>query len=121
MKTEVEALLKEAKEAVGKEDFDHMKNLYDKLTALSHKMAEEMYKGAQGAGGAPGGPGGGAQGGTPGGDGEKKEDDRSRPITEKKSTRLGWQAPLGCLPRGECNVQPNHFTRAGARDSRLAR
>ena len=70
VKSEVETLVTEAKGLVQKEDFDAMKSSYDKLTALSHKVAEEMYKaaGAQGDG-APG------KGSATGGTGEKKEDE----------------------------------------------
>ncbi len=75
MKGEVETLLKEAKEVVEKESFDDMKRVYDQLTALSHKMAEEMYKTSAQAGGQPGGSGGGNPGGTAGPTDEKKEDE----------------------------------------------
>src|SRR6185437_1970406 len=60
-KSEIEAALKEAKEVVQKDDAEEMKRHHDKLTALSHKLAEEMYK-ASAQGGAPG-----AQGGSQGG------------------------------------------------------
>ncbi len=61
MKGEVEGLVKESKEAIEKDDFDLMKAAHDKLSALSHKMAEEMYKASAQQppqGGAPGGGGG---------------------------------------------------------------
>lgn len=74
-RTEIEGVVKEAKEVVEKENFDAMKGLQDKLTALSHKLAEEMYRqsGAKpGQGGAPG-DGGSTQGGN--GPEAKKEDE----------------------------------------------
>jgi len=46
LKGEIEGVLKEAKEAVQKEDFDQMKKYYDQLNTLSHKMAEDLYKSA---------------------------------------------------------------------------
>ncbi len=49
VKSEIEGVLKEAKEAVQKDDYVAMKNHFDRLNTLSHKMAEEMYKGAAGA------------------------------------------------------------------------
>jgi molecular chaperone DnaK len=71
VKTEIEGVIKEAKEAVQKDSADDMQRLNDKLTALSHKMAEEMYKSTSGA--QPGGQPGGA----PGAEGTeaKKEDE----------------------------------------------
>jgi len=74
LKTEVEALLTESKDAIQKDDFDQMKAAHDKLTALSHKMAEEMYKTSAQAQ-QPGGPGDGGQGGAQGGPEAKKEDE----------------------------------------------
>lgn len=57
IKGEVEAAVKGAKEALTKDEVAEMKAATEKLTALSHKMAEQMYKaasanqgGAQGAG-----------------------------------------------------------------------
>lgn len=47
MKEELEGALTAAKAAVTADNFDEMKTEYDKLTALSHKMAEEMYKAAK--------------------------------------------------------------------------
>ncbi len=55
IKGDIEAAVTESKEAVQKEEFDRMQACLDKLTALSHKMAEAMYKtSAQGAGGPQG-------------------------------------------------------------------
>jgi molecular chaperone DnaK len=73
MKTDLEALVKEGKEVIAKDDFDAMKSVQDKLTALSHKMAEELYKNAAPQGGQPGGPAGGDAGGA--GSQAKKEDE----------------------------------------------
>ncbi len=47
MKEELEAAITASKSAVTADNFDEMKTEYDKLTALSHKMAEEMYKAAK--------------------------------------------------------------------------
>ncbi len=47
VKTELEAAMTSAKAAVTADNFDEMKSEYDKLNALSHKMAEEMYKAAK--------------------------------------------------------------------------
>jgi molecular chaperone DnaK len=44
IKTELESLVKEAKEVVAKDDTDAMKAVQEKLTAVSHKMAEELYR-----------------------------------------------------------------------------
>ncbi len=75
IKAELEAAMKEAKDAVTSDNFDQMKAQYEKLNALSHKMAEEMYKSAQaaGGGGAPGGAGG--QGAPGGADGSKSDEE----------------------------------------------
>ncbi len=43
-KSEMEAVINEAKEALKQEKFEEMKKCHDKLTTLSHKMAEELYK-----------------------------------------------------------------------------
>ncbi len=43
-RTEIEGLLTQAKDAIGKDDFDAMKSAQEKLTAISHKLAEELYK-----------------------------------------------------------------------------
>ncbi len=74
-KAELETALKEAKEAVTADNFDQMKTQFDKLTAISHKMAEEMYKAAKpsDAGGASGG-GPGSDAGSAGG-GSKADDE----------------------------------------------
>jgi molecular chaperone DnaK len=68
-KTELEAALTQSKAAVTADDFDLMKTEYEKLTALSHKMAEEMYKAAKPSD-APGGSAPGGEGGA-----ESKKDD----------------------------------------------
>jgi molecular chaperone DnaK len=67
-KSDIETALKEAKEVVQGEDFDSMKRHFDKLTALSHKVAEEMYKASSQAGGP-------AAGKAPGDGGSAKKDD----------------------------------------------
>ena len=72
-KTEVEAALAEAKEAVDSADNDKVVAARDKLQAASHKLAEAMY-GQPGAGGAPGADAGagapGADAGAAGGSAE---------------------------------------------------
>ena len=61
VKADVEASVKEAKDALTKDESSQMKAALDKLTGLSHKMAEQMYKtasaaqpGAEGQSGASG-------------------------------------------------------------------
>ncbi|MBI4404747.1 MAG: molecular chaperone DnaK [Deltaproteobacteria bacterium] len=55
VKSELDNVLKESKEAIQKENADDMKRCMDKLSHLSHKMAEEMYKAsAKTAGGGDG-------------------------------------------------------------------
>ena len=76
VKSEIEGVLKEAKEAVQKDDYVAMKNHFDRLNTLSHKMAEEMYKGAAGAQGAGQGPGQG----TPGDGAKSSEKTGDEPI-----------------------------------------
>ena len=61
-KTEVEAALAEAKEAIESEDNDKVVAARDKLQSASHKLAEAMYGKADASGGAPG-PDAGAAGG----------------------------------------------------------
>jgi molecular chaperone DnaK len=52
-KTEVEAAVVEAKEAIESQDTDRVKAAQEKLTQASHKMAQAMYGAGQAAGGAP--------------------------------------------------------------------
>jgi molecular chaperone DnaK len=74
-KSDIETAMKDAKAAVQGEDFDSMKQHFDKLTALSHKMAEEMYKSSSQANGNGNGQGPGAGSATDGGASGKKEDE----------------------------------------------
>ncbi|NBV50870.1 molecular chaperone DnaK, partial [bacterium] len=60
MKSEIEAALTEGKEAVSKDDAGQMKAALEKITGLSHKMAEQMYKTASASGGPQGASAGGA-------------------------------------------------------------
>ncbi len=69
-KTQVEEAVKEAKAALEKDDLAAMKTSQEKLTTLSHKLAEEMYKASQASGGAAPG-----QGGEGAPSAEKKEDE----------------------------------------------
>jgi molecular chaperone DnaK len=80
---EVEAALNNLKEAKNSDDGDRIKKAMENLNNVSHKLAEEMYKGA-GAGGAqaggPGTPPPGSDrathaGAEAGGDGKKKDED----------------------------------------------
>jgi molecular chaperone DnaK len=64
----------EARKAAESEDAAALKAAVDKLTSLSHKLAEALYKKT---GAAPGGPGGGPEAGSPppsGGDGGRTDD-----------------------------------------------
>ncbi len=55
IKGDIESAVKDGREAVQKEEYDRMQVCLDKLTSLSHKMAEAMYKSsAQGTGAAQG-------------------------------------------------------------------
>lgn len=44
LKSEIETEVKAARELLDKENFDGMKGSFDKISALSHKLAEAMYK-----------------------------------------------------------------------------
>ncbi|HZL34561.1 MAG TPA: molecular chaperone DnaK [Tepidisphaeraceae bacterium] len=75
---QVESATNNLRDALKSDDGDRIKKAMDNLNAVSHKMSEEMYKGAGGPGAAPGGPGSDratADGG-PGaaGNGKKDED-----------------------------------------------
>ncbi|MGE5724214.1 MAG: molecular chaperone DnaK, partial [Acidobacteriota bacterium] len=74
---DVENAVADAKKALESNDKDQMNKARERLTAASHKLAEQMYRAAQpqgapGAGPQPG-PGAGA-GPQPGGDGEAKKE-----------------------------------------------
>ena len=73
---DVENALADAKKAIESNDKGQMDSAREKLTAASHKLAEQMYKATQAAGG-PGasGPGGPGAGPAPGGDGDAKKKD----------------------------------------------
>ncbi len=68
---DVENALADAKKAIESNDKAQMDQAREKLTAASHKLAEQMYKAtqAQGAPGAGGGPGAGGPGAGPASDG----------------------------------------------------
>ena len=68
----VEEALGEAKTALNSDDAGQLKSAFDKLTAVSHKLAEAAY--SQG-GGAPGGPDAGGNPGQQGGGAGRKDDD----------------------------------------------
>jgi molecular chaperone DnaK len=73
-KSEVESALTEAKKALEGTDTDAMNSARDRLTAASHKLAEQMYKSAKPQSGA----GPSAPAGEHGGDGaadKKKKDE----------------------------------------------
>ncbi len=59
---EVETGVEELKKAIEGGSIDEIKAKMQELEQVSHKMAEAMYKNAQGAQGAPGAPGGDGQG-----------------------------------------------------------
>ena len=69
---DVEVALGEAKTALNSDDAGQLKSAFDKLTAVSHKLAEAAY--SQG-GGAAGGPGAGPNPGQQGGGAGRKDDD----------------------------------------------
>jgi len=66
---DVENALADAKKAIEGGDKSAMDSAREKLTAASHKLAEQMYKATQAAGG-PGGPGAGAPGAGAGSNGD---------------------------------------------------
>ncbi|MCK6513675.1 molecular chaperone DnaK [Myxococcota bacterium] len=68
----VEEALGEAKTALNSDDAGQLKAVFDKLTSVSHKLAEAAY--SQG-GGAPGGPDAGGNPGQQGGGAGRKDDD----------------------------------------------
>jgi molecular chaperone DnaK len=73
----IEALLKEGRQAVEKQDDDAVKSVTERLEKEAHRIASVMYQGAGGPGAGPGGPGApGADGGAPptGDAGGKKKD-----------------------------------------------
>ena len=75
-RTDLEAKLKAARDALAGTDVEAIKSTSETLMQASHKMAEEAYKaagGAPGAGGPDAGAAGGAAGAAPGG--EPKKDD----------------------------------------------
>jgi len=79
IKEDIETSVKEGREAVQKEEYDRMQACLDKLTSLSHKMAEAMYKtSAQGAGGPQGQE-------TPGTEGKKEDEPIEAEFREEKN------------------------------------
>jgi molecular chaperone DnaK len=74
--TSIEALIREGRQAVEKQDDDAVKSVSERLEKEAHRIASVMYQQAGAPGGAPGGPGDAGPGadGTPGGDGGKKKD-----------------------------------------------
>jgi molecular chaperone DnaK len=73
---DVENALADAKKALESNDKSQMDKARERLTAASHKLAEQMYKAAQPQGGAQPGPGAGPSADTqPGGDGSAKKDE----------------------------------------------
>ena len=69
----VEEALGEAKTALNSDDAGQLKAAFDKLTSVSHKLAEAAY--SQGGGGAAGGPDAGGNPGQQGGGAGRKDDD----------------------------------------------
>lgn len=79
IKGDIESAVKEGREAVQKEEYDRMQACLDKLTSLSHKMAEAMYKtSAQGAGGPQGQE-------APGTEGKKEDEPIEAEFREEKN------------------------------------
>jgi molecular chaperone DnaK len=76
-RAELEAVLGDAKTAVQKEDGEAMKKQLEKLTALSHKLAEDMYRAS--TAGQPGG----AQS-APGGEAKKDDEPIEAEFREEK-------------------------------------
>src|SRR5437667_9053377 len=73
---DVENAIADAKKALESNDKATMDKAREKLTAASHKLAEQMYKAAQPGAGAGAGPTPGATaGGEPGGNGQAKKDE----------------------------------------------
>src|SRR5436853_6692917 len=75
---EVENALADAKKAIESGDKAQMDSAREKLTAASHKLAEQMYKATQAQTTPPGGgagPGGSASGAQPDADGQAKKDE----------------------------------------------
>jgi molecular chaperone DnaK len=73
---DVENALADAKKALESNEKSQMDKARERLTAASHKLAEQMYKAAQPQGGAQPGQGAGPSTGTePGGDGQAKKDE----------------------------------------------
>jgi molecular chaperone DnaK len=74
---DVENALADAKKALESNDKSQMEKARERLTAASHKLAEQMYKAAQPQGGAQPGAGAGPTPGasTSGGDGQAKKDE----------------------------------------------
>jgi molecular chaperone DnaK len=71
---DVENALADAKTALNSNDRQQMDQARERLTQVSHKLAEQMYKAAQPQGTAGAGPGAGP-GPAPGGDGQAKKDE----------------------------------------------
>jgi molecular chaperone DnaK len=75
---DVENAVADAKKALESNEKATMEKAIEKLTAASHKLAEQMYKAAQATPGAAPGAGpaaGGASGGDPSGNGQAKKDE----------------------------------------------
>ena len=72
---DVENALADAKKALESNDKATMEKARENLTAVSHKLAEQMYKAAQPQGGAQPGTGAGPTPGASGGDGQTKKDE----------------------------------------------
>jgi len=75
---DVENAVADAKKALESNDKSTMDKAREKLTAASHKLAEQMYKAAQPTPGAAPGAGptpGATAGGDPGGNGQAKKDE----------------------------------------------
>jgi molecular chaperone DnaK len=81
MRSQVESAINNLRDALKSDDGDRIKKTMDALTTLSHKLTEELYRGAGAAAGAQAGPSAGGPAGDratagagAGGDGKKDED-----------------------------------------------
>jgi molecular chaperone DnaK len=90
LKGEVNQALEQAREALKKESFEDIKAASEKLTAASHRLAEQMYKSASQATGTDGSSGPASSGGAPSSEasssGAGNEDVIDAEFTEKKDS-----------------------------------
>jgi molecular chaperone DnaK len=83
-KTDLEAKIKDVRDALAGTDVEKVKSATETLMQASHRMAEEAYKAAGDAAGAPGPDAGAAPGAAPGGSEPKKDDVVDAEFEEQK-------------------------------------